>query len=254
MSVDWFTVAAQIVNFFILVWLLKKFLYKPILTAMDNRQKKIEAELQSAATLALTAEQEKKNYIVLQEEARARSKEELAQARRDADILRQKLFQEVKEEAEAARVHLQDELLRERATFLNQASNQVAGQFLRLAHTAFRDLADANLETSIVSRFCKRLSSSELDHDFFRTSHHNETLQVFTAFALSTLSQKEIKETLYLRLGAQPPIQFLLDPSLLAGILIASNNHKLEWNMHQYLDNFQDELKRVLAKGKHKLC
>ena len=46
MSVNWFTVAAQIVNFLILVWLLKKFLYKPVLTAMDKRQKKVRAELE----------------------------------------------------------------------------------------------------------------------------------------------------------------------------------------------------------------
>lgn len=254
MSVDWFTIVAQIINFLILVWLLKKFLYKPVLTAMNNRQQKIKAELQHAATLGLKAEQEKNNYIALQEEARARTKEELTQARLDADLLRQKLFQDVKGEAEAARLRLQDDLLRERAVFLNQASSQVAGQFIRLAQTAFRDLADANLEKSIVTRFCALISSSDLDPDFFRKLHHIETLQVFTAFPLSTTSQKEIREVLNLRLDPQPTIHFLLDPSLLAGILIASDDHKLEWNIHQYLDNFQDELKRVLAKGKHTLC
>jgi F-type H+-transporting ATPase subunit b len=44
MLIDWFTVAAQIVNFLILVWLLKHFLYKPILDAIDAREKRIAAE------------------------------------------------------------------------------------------------------------------------------------------------------------------------------------------------------------------
>jgi len=37
MLIDWFTVGAQALNFLILVWLLKRFLYKPILDAIDAR-------------------------------------------------------------------------------------------------------------------------------------------------------------------------------------------------------------------------
>ena len=41
MLIDWFTVGAQVVNFLILVWLLKRFLYRPILDAIDAREKRI---------------------------------------------------------------------------------------------------------------------------------------------------------------------------------------------------------------------
>jgi F-type H+-transporting ATPase subunit b len=48
MLIDWFTVAAQVVNFLILVWLMKRFLYKPILHAIDEREKRIATELANA--------------------------------------------------------------------------------------------------------------------------------------------------------------------------------------------------------------
>jgi F-type H+-transporting ATPase subunit b len=48
MLIDWFTVGAQALNFLILVWLLKRFLYKPILHAIDEREKRIAAELADA--------------------------------------------------------------------------------------------------------------------------------------------------------------------------------------------------------------
>ena len=41
MLIDWFTVAAQALNFLILVWLMKRFLYKPILHAIDAREERI---------------------------------------------------------------------------------------------------------------------------------------------------------------------------------------------------------------------
>jgi F-type H+-transporting ATPase subunit b len=48
MLIDWFTVGAQVLNFLILVWLLKRFLYKPILDAIDAREQRIAAELADA--------------------------------------------------------------------------------------------------------------------------------------------------------------------------------------------------------------
>ena len=48
MLIDWFTVGAQALNFLVLVWLLKRFLYKPILNAVDAREKRIAAELADA--------------------------------------------------------------------------------------------------------------------------------------------------------------------------------------------------------------
>ena len=62
MLIDWFTVAAQILNFLILVWLLKRFLYKPILDAIDAREKRIITELADAAKKQKEAKQERDDF------------------------------------------------------------------------------------------------------------------------------------------------------------------------------------------------
>ncbi len=251
MSVDWFTVAAQIINFLILVWLLKKFLYKPVLTAMDNRQQKVKAELEQAATLTLAAEKEKKRYLALQEEARERGKDELRQARQDADKLRKKLFQQVEIEAEAAHVRWHHELHLEKTTFLKQASSQMAKQFHHLAQRVFHDLADENLEESIVTRFCTLIKSHDSEHDFFSQLINTDEFHVFTAFPLSKSSQEAIRQALQLRLSTRAEIDFQHDPNLIAGILLTSNDHKLEWNIHHYLADFQAELEKALTRDIH---
>ena len=48
MQIDWFTFSAQIINFLVLVWLLKKFLYKPVLAAMEKRKAALVARHQEA--------------------------------------------------------------------------------------------------------------------------------------------------------------------------------------------------------------
>jgi F-type H+-transporting ATPase subunit b len=105
MLIDWFTVGAQMLNFLILVWLLKRFLYKPILNAIDARESRIAAELANAATTSTAAERERvelqSKSTALDEqrcalfgkavdEARAERERLLAQAHQAVDALREK--------------------------------------------------------------------------------------------------------------------------------------------------------------------
>ena len=62
MLIDWFTVGAQVLNFLILVWLMKRFLYKPILSAIDEREKRIAAELADAAAKKAEAQKERDDF------------------------------------------------------------------------------------------------------------------------------------------------------------------------------------------------
>ena len=62
MLIDWFTVVAQAINFLLLVWLLKRFLYKPILQAIDDREKRIATQLQEAGATKEDAEKERRDF------------------------------------------------------------------------------------------------------------------------------------------------------------------------------------------------
>ena len=62
MLIDWFTVIGQLLNFLVLVWLMKRFLYRPILNAIDEREKKIAAELADADTKKALAQKESDDF------------------------------------------------------------------------------------------------------------------------------------------------------------------------------------------------
>ena len=67
MLIDWFTVGAQALNFIVLVWLLKRFLYKPILNAIDAREKLIAAKLADADTKVAEAKKERDAFELFDE-------------------------------------------------------------------------------------------------------------------------------------------------------------------------------------------
>ena len=102
MLINWFTVIAQAINFLILVWLLKRFLYKPILHAIDEREKGIATQLAQAEAKKAEAQKDRddfqhKNEAFDQEraallkkatdEAKAERQRLLDEARKDADLL-----------------------------------------------------------------------------------------------------------------------------------------------------------------------
>ena len=62
MLFDWFTLIAQLVNFLVLVWLLKRYLYKPILDAIDERENLIASQLHAAEETKDNALKLLKNY------------------------------------------------------------------------------------------------------------------------------------------------------------------------------------------------
>ena len=81
MKIDWFTVIAQVINFLVLVWLLKRFLYKPILNAIEEREKKVSEQLTDAAEKMDEANEKLNQYQQKNEEFDQKKKEMMDEVR-----------------------------------------------------------------------------------------------------------------------------------------------------------------------------
>src|ERR1019366_2552120 len=125
MLIDWFTIGAQALNFLILVWLLKHFLYKPILNAIDAREKKVAAELADAAAKKAEAQKDRDDFEHKNEEFDQQRAALLSKATDQANAERQRLLDEARKAADAASAKRQEALQAE-AHHLNQAIGQRA--------------------------------------------------------------------------------------------------------------------------------
>src|ERR1700693_3916 len=103
MLIDWFTVGAQVLNFLILVWLMKRFLYKPILNAIDAREKRIAAELADADAKKAEAQKEHDEFQRKSAEFDRQRAALLTKATDEAKAERQRLLDEARNAALALR-------------------------------------------------------------------------------------------------------------------------------------------------------
>src|ERR1700679_1503949 len=156
MLIDWFTVGAQALNFIILVWLLKRYLYKPILDAVDAREKRIAAELADADAKKAEARKERDEFQVKNETFDQQRAALLSKATQEASAERQRLTDEARKAADDVSAKRSESLLSD-AENLNQAILQRTQQeVFAIARKALTDLAGTSLEERMCDVFMDR--------------------------------------------------------------------------------------------------
>src|SRR5688572_4022122 len=117
MQIDWFTFTAQVLNFLVLVWLLKRFLYGPIHRAIDERERTIAQRLEAAAERESAAVATQKSYEHQQAELAHLKESLLADAAAEAEQWRKERLQELREEVAQARRTWHESIAREQQQF-----------------------------------------------------------------------------------------------------------------------------------------
>lgn len=248
--IDWFTVAAQIINFLILVALLKYFLYGRILEAMDKRQARIAANWEEAEQQKQQAEQSAASFRAKEEELVASRKQLLDQARVDANAKRQALLEEVRSEVDDSRARWQATVEEEAESFLRLLRERVARQVCSISRRALADLADEELERQIARAFLSRLQTiDEPVRKELLTSLRRGGGQatVRSAFDVPADLQERLVEALRKALAGDLDVAFETSPELMCGIALHTDGYKLAWELDDYLDGLEQEISQSLV-------
>jgi F-type H+-transporting ATPase subunit b len=249
MLIDWFTVGAQALNFVVLVWLLKRFLYKPILRSIDSREKLIATELSDADAKKADAEKERdalseKNKTFDEQRAALMGKVESS-----GNAERERLLGEARKEADALRA-AQTIALRSDRTRLEGEIRRLAGsEVFEIARKALADLASVNLEERIGEVFTQRLrqmdsKTKEGLSGALRPSP--QPARVTSTFEIGASQRKAIQNALNETFSAEIPVRFDTSPEGICGIELTTNGQKISWNIGSYLSSLEQKLKTLV--------
>lgn len=249
MLIDWFTVSAQAVNFLILVWLMKRFLYKPILNAIDAREKRIATELADADAKARDAKKERDEFMQKNEEFDQQRATFLSQAKDAANIERQRLIEEAIEAADALRAKRQEVMIAD-AKNLNQSINSRAQQeVFAIVRKTLSDLATVSLEERIGEVFTRRLREMD-DHSKETMGNALRTMSssalIRSAFELPVDQRAAIQNALNETFLAQIPVKYETTPDLIGGIELIANGQSLAWSITDYLSMLEKNVTELL--------
>lgn len=243
MLIDWVTVVAQVANFLILVWLLKKFLYGPILRAMEEREGQIARRLRDAEEQKNEAREKAQSLTRQHSEMEARRSDMLAQARDDAERLRRELTTSARREVQEAKKGWLTNVERERAAFLKELSLRAGRGALAVARRALEDLAGVDLEARVVEGAMKRLREDRASLKQLRASasRGRSPVIVVTALAISMESRAKLAQFLVEELDGRSEVRFELDPEMIIGLRVKCGGREAALDIAGYLAELEEE-------------
>ena len=150
------TLIAQVVNFLILVAILAKFAYKPLLKAMADRQARIANDLQSAEQERVAAQQLHKEYLDQMAQAKAQSQAILDKAVKTAESMKQEILEEARLENARLLKSAQDEIARQTELAIAGLREEVVTLSLAAAAKVIDKEMNSETNTKLVADFIEK--------------------------------------------------------------------------------------------------
>lgn len=247
MLIDGYTVLAQVINFLILAWLLKLFLYRPVLDAIDKRRKEIESQLQEAAKSKEEAASERKLFEDKKEQFDRESGDKRRALDEEIDDLRTRLFSQARREVDEQQKKWYSRLNSEKEEVCRDLRLQVQKEVFSIARKSLKEIAGVKLEEYVIESLLRRLKDfvskeKETLHHFVQPSNH---LVIRTAFDLSDAFRQKTKGAVSEAFDKPFEVTFVSSPDLLAGVELVANGQKVSWNVAEYLSSLESCVGRV---------
>lgn len=250
MLINGFTVFAQVLNFLILVALLRWVLYKPILRVMNQRQQQIQERWQGAEKLQAEARQALADYQRQQQDWDNQRQAQFAAVGAEVEQERQRQMAQLRQEADQQRGDWQADLHQAQAALVHRLGHQVIQQTTAVARQALMDLASADLERQMVAVFCDHLRClpAEQHHTLAQALTPDLPVAVRSSFSLSSDLQQQVINALGAAFGVTPAVEFSTTPDLICGLELRLAGQEVVWSFDTYLTTLEQRLATALTE------
>jgi F-type H+-transporting ATPase subunit b len=244
MELDVTTFALEIVNFLVLLWLLNRFLYRPVQAALDARAR--------AATEQVRDIEKQRTALEAKSAQLERERAELS-VRRDAaerdladeiGVLRQKRLTELTRELQAQREKARARMEQELAGARQQTESELRSQAAAFVAQYLRRLASPSTETAVIELFLTDLAQqadparAALRAGWAERAAGAPPIDVSTAFAPAAALRERVESAIVALMGQVARTEWRLEPELLAGICVRLPGHQLEASLRRGIDAF----------------
>lgn len=250
MEIDWITVVAQIVNFLVLVWLLKRFLYGPVVRMMEKREQRIAERLAEAEKIKEEAEAQGRVYRQQQAELERQRAAILSGARDEAERTQRDMLRAARADADARRREWLAQVEAQQQEFLEGVRYRAGEQFVSMARQILHDMADTDLEAQMVAVFRRHLAelAAEEREKLVAAARETGEVSVTSCFATAPEQQRELTTAIHALLARDVAVTYVCDAERPFGIELRCGGQTVLWTLDDYLNQMERTLNEVLAK------
>jgi F-type H+-transporting ATPase subunit b len=250
MLIDWFTVGAQVLNFLILVGLLQHFFYKPILAAIDAREKRIADQLLGATAKQADAQKEHDEFDRKNKAIDEQRSALLTKATEEAKTEHDRLIGEAKKEADTTRIGQAAALKSDNARLSKEITRTAANEVFGIARKTLSDLSTASLEERMAEVFTRRLR--EIDAHAKATMKaaikaSSDPVVIRSTFDQPADQKAAIQNAINETFASDVRIRFETASDGVCGIELTAGGQKIAWTITNYLDALNGKIGELLS-------
>jgi F-type H+-transporting ATPase subunit b len=225
-------------------------LYKPILNAIDAREKSIAAELADADTKKAEAQKERIDFEDKNKAFDEQRTALLAKAADEAKAERGRLIDQAKQDEASLRATQAEALRGDQSRLGNEIALLAEKEVFAIARKALTDLANVSLEERVGEVFTRRLrdldpKAKELLGAALKSSSEPALLR--SAFDLPADQKAAIQNALNETFSAEIRIKFEDSQDAICGIELTANGQKLAWSISSYLDGLSTKISDLVV-------
>lgn len=252
MEIDLFTLIAQILNLLILLFLLRKFLYLPVLKAVEARQKLIADEIENAENARKKAIAAEKKSLSQAKKLEAQKQAILEKAHENAALLEAELKAKAEAEYLQKRRQFSDRILAEEKGFDLAIQKSAAEYFTEFAHKALSQIADADLNAAAVAQLMRRIETLPVAEQkkYAEAFRNKKQIVIESASLLDANLQKQLEEFLrnLWKLPKSTVFGYEIKPDLICGVCIAAEEQLVAWNFANYMQEFRQNMHKSVLQ------
>ena len=156
------TILAQMLNFFILVWILARFAYKPLVSMMQERKERIAKDLADAQAARNKAEQFKADYAAQIANARQEAQQIVEKAVQQAEATTREQLAAAREQIEREKERARQDIVNERDRAMNNLRNEVISLSVAMATKVVAKDMDSETNTKLIEDAIAKLDSKTI--------------------------------------------------------------------------------------------
>jgi F-type H+-transporting ATPase subunit b len=238
------------------VFLLRKFLYHPVVNAMNEREAKITARLNEAEEKRKEAERQNVENEKKKQELIDQRAQKLEEINQEIQEQRSELMQKARDQVKSIQQNWEKDIKREQNEFLNNLRKTMNMEIFSILQKIMKDMANASLETEIIKTFgqkVKQVSEAEKEQISEAFSENESHIEIESAFDLSPTEKETVSDMIRKNLLNDKEVQFEFNKSkdLIAGIELHIHNFYLSWTIADYLDQLQEKIRREMDNLAH---
>ncbi|MFW6160308.1 MAG: hypothetical protein ACOC57_04115, partial [Acidobacteriota bacterium] len=242
MKVDLFTLVAQIVNFLILVFLLRHFLYKRIIKTMDEREQDIASRYQEAEDKKKEAQEKEESLQKMKDEFRDKRQKMLEEVSREAEEKRRQLEEEKRKEVEELELKWKKSLNKQEEDFLAELRTRVKKEVFEIVRKVLQDMADKELEEAVIETFLRKVNG--INDEVKKTlaediRQSGKETKIRSSFEIPDDYKRKIKKLIQDLSGKKIIPQFQEGGDFISGIELWSKGKKIAWTLNNYLHDLE---------------